>query len=689
MMKHYTLSLLIFAAAILFPTYTSMAITAYPYPVTYTQSDGTRITVRITGDEFRHRVLSEDGYTLTGGIDGDYYYATLSAQGALIPTSVKARPLSQLSKAERVQVGALRKGLEPVGMSPIAASSFRSGAIGGRNRTAAAGIKPPYRLTESVTKGKLRSLIIIVETSDTPFTVASPQQAFSAMLNEPGYSFNGATGSAWNYYNDNSLGQFDPEFVVTRPYRLSQTTKYYAAIDGTSNTPDMVVEACRLADNDVDFSQFANDEGIIRDIFVFYSGGNRAEGVPNTIWPHRWVVYVKPQYESVILDGVKLQGYACSSELSKGQLSNIGIFCHEFGHVLGWPDFYDTNGMVSGDSPGLGVYSLMSNGGYNNDSRTPPASTIIERWMAGWVEPEEINDTDTYLLGSICDNKGYYVGTPTEGDYFLFENRGTNKNVWDNPKYIGGGSGLLVYHVDATEGNRYNWVNNTVNANPTHESAKHVSHPSGIFYPQGGSDKLYSQQNGNYKSWNNQSPHIMFPKISRESNGDIKLIAENLNLTTEANQCDAVIHLKSTLASTYKVEWVNTGMSSDFGQMETSENIVHLTKLTSGATYQVIVTPLSGAFVDIKKRCTLTTQTISENKGTRLKFVKTEYAFGEDVVLSLIDYRGQLQELSWYIDGEQTQKTLLRPAPGEHRIMAVVTDTNGTKEYIVKYITVK
>lgn len=78
---------------------------------------------------------------------------------------------------------------------------------------------------------------------------------------------------------------------------------------------------------------------------------------------------------------MKLSGYAYSSELSVAKMTHIGIFCHEFGHVLGWPDFYDTDGIVGGDSPGLGAYSLMSEGNYNNNSRTPPASTILERWM--------------------------------------------------------------------------------------------------------------------------------------------------------------------------------------------------------------------------------------------------------------------------------------------------------------------
>ena len=70
------------------------AVPAYPKPIEITQSDGSKISIRIIGDEFSHYTLSDEGYTLTGGPDGDYYYATLAADGTLAPTSVKARPVA-------------------------------------------------------------------------------------------------------------------------------------------------------------------------------------------------------------------------------------------------------------------------------------------------------------------------------------------------------------------------------------------------------------------------------------------------------------------------------------------------------------------------------------------------------------------------------------------------------------------
>ena len=46
-----------------------------PKPVEVVQSDGTQLTVRLVGDEFYHRSMTTDGYTLIKNVKGDYVYA--------------------------------------------------------------------------------------------------------------------------------------------------------------------------------------------------------------------------------------------------------------------------------------------------------------------------------------------------------------------------------------------------------------------------------------------------------------------------------------------------------------------------------------------------------------------------------------------------------------------------------------
>lgn len=514
-MRHFFLSLAAASAALLCGIGTAHAVPAKPGLIQVTQSDGTQLTVRLVGDERRHYMLSSDGYTLTGGPDGDLYYAELSASGKLIPTKVKARPVNALTADEKAVVSRLGKELKPTYVKPMvmpAPQQTQAPVLPAAGKPA-----PPRRITSAQTTGRLKSLIILVESSDKKFASASAQQDFRNLLMQDGYSVNGATGSAWNYYQDNSNRLFDPEFVVVGPYKASKTSAYYAGSEGSDNVPELIVEACRLADNDVNFTDFA-DNGVIRDVFVFYAGRGQADsGDTQSIWPHRWDVRVNSKYLDVRFDGVQLQGYACGAELNGGyQMTAIGTFCHEFGHVLGWPDFYDTDYSASGGTaPALESFSLMCSGSYNNNSRTPPSVNILERWMVGWAEPEEVTENGLYTLAPVSENKGYLVQTPTTNDYFLLENRDTRNNKWDQPLNSAAACrGLLVYHVDYTSRYAPQWSYNTLNNNPAHECMKLVRSvpgrssydvPQKTFFP--GANNITSlspETNADYISWNSR-----------------------------------------------------------------------------------------------------------------------------------------------------------------------------------------
>ena len=62
-------------------------------------------------------------------------------------------------------------------------------------------------------------------------------------------------------------------------------------------------------------------------------------------------------------------------------IDGIGTVCHEFSHVLGLPDFYDTDYEDNGQSNDPGDWSVMAGGSYmNNNSRTPVGYPLYERW---------------------------------------------------------------------------------------------------------------------------------------------------------------------------------------------------------------------------------------------------------------------------------------------------------------------
>lgn len=679
------------------------AVPAYPRPIRITQSDGTQLTVRLIGDERFHYMLSSEGYTLTGGPDGDLYYAMRSATGTLVPTTVKARPLARLDARERAVVADLGKEVRPAfvrTMNSVSNPPDRSPLLRAGNKPT-----PPQRMSGARTTGKLKSLIILIEYADQSFASAGAQSDFRNLLMEDGYSANGATGSAWNYYRDNSGGQFDPEFVVVGPYRAAHPSEYYAREDayGNDNARELIVEACRAADREIDFTQFA-DNGIIRDVFVFYAGRNQADtGDTRTIWPHRWDVRSDSRYQSVYLDGMHLRGYACSSELKADyRMAGIGTFCHEFGHVLGWPDFYDTDYTGSGgQAPALEHYSLMCMGSYNNEGRTPPALGILERWMAGWAEPEVIDSAGDRLLPPVSQNKGYLVATPTAGEYFLLESRNPGGDKWDRYLSETEPGGLLVYHIDYTPSVARKWYyENTLNCNPSHECLKLVrSVPvaSGTqsvgrtFFPgSNGVTVLSASRNMHYKAWNDDAPQIAFGGIAIGDEGAVRMKAlatTRLELRAEPRQYDALLSWEGDPQAEWIVGWKSDAGTS--GEKRIRGNAYHLNGLSPGTACTATVSQVSDE-VSCSNTIVFRTASTSADRSTRIDIAAGGYTHDKPFTLSLLDYPRKVKRIEWFVDDRPVVDTYVALAAGEHRLTAVVTDaSDGSQRYLVKYITVK
>lgn len=153
-MRHFFLSLAAASAALLCGIGTAHAVPAKPGLIQVTQSDGTQLTVRLVGDERRHYMLSPEGYTLTGGPDGDLYYAELSASGKLVPTKVKARPVNALTADERAVVSRLGKELKPTYVKPMnmpAPQQTQAPVLPAAGKPA-----PPRRITSAQTTGRLK-----------------------------------------------------------------------------------------------------------------------------------------------------------------------------------------------------------------------------------------------------------------------------------------------------------------------------------------------------------------------------------------------------------------------------------------------------------------------------------------------------------------------------------------------------
>ena len=120
---------------------------------------------------------------------------------------------------------------------------------------------------------------------------------------------------------------------------------------------DAVREACLLLKDQVDFAATDNDgDGLIDNIFLLYAGpGEHASGQESDIYPQQgWMPADGP---ALLLGGKGVRSFAVAPE------GEPGVWCHEFAHALGLPDFYDTDGAESGgECPGLWGTSLMDDG---------------------------------------------------------------------------------------------------------------------------------------------------------------------------------------------------------------------------------------------------------------------------------------------------------------------------------------
>lgn len=456
------------ASLLLASSMSLMAVPAKPGLLPMTQPDGTTIDVRLYGDEFHHFYTTDDGYLLVEK-DGAFYYGDVDASGLIVSSGIAAAPAARRSAAAKSYLAGVD--MDRVRATMQLAADARTSKIA-RTTTfpapafvrqakpdmAGAGLFPGSHFPNF---GDQKGLVIIVEYKDVKMTLDNAQDYFRRMLNEPGFSDYGATGSAVDFFKEVSDSQFRPQFDVYGVVTLSQNRAYYGGnnYSGDDQRPGhMVLEACQQLDSQIDFSEYDRDgDGYVDNVFIFYAGrGEASGGSADTVWPHAWSMEAAVGYAPEF-DGVKVSRYACSNEWEGTRPDGVGTFIHEFSHVMGLPDLYATS-YTSSFTPG--AWSCMDYGPYNNDGCTPPLYGAFERYALGWMEPMPIDAPVNATLPSIGSNKAGIV-KHTDNEFFLFENR--QQVSWDT--YIPG-HGMLVWHIDY---NASVWDSNRVNNTPSHQ----------------------------------------------------------------------------------------------------------------------------------------------------------------------------------------------------------------------------
>lgn len=434
------------------------AIPADPRPRTYTQPDGTTVTLVLRGDESFHYFTTTDGVPVVRTEDGAFHFARMS-DGQLKASGRLARNVEMRTTADQAFIAAHSQlTLGSIGSVWTQRTQSRNERIASVSPRRAPGMK------RASYTGKKRGLCILVQFKDVKFTAGGTQAEFNRMFNEKGYKNNGHIGSVHDYFYDQSYGQFDMEFDVLGPVQLKYNMSYYGgnnSYGNDSNVGAMVVEALQGVQGEVDFSEYDWDgNGEVDQLYVLYAGyGENASYDENTIWPHEYYLQYSDYGHRFYMDGIYFNQYSCGCELggyTGSQLGGIGVICHEYSHCLGLPDFYDTSS--TGTNFGMNCWSVMDYGSYNNDGRVPAPYTAYERWVSGWLEPVELTKP-TFVDGmnAIIEAPEAYViyNEANRNEYYLLENH--QQRSWDK---WAPGHGMLILHVDysATA-----WMQNVVN----------------------------------------------------------------------------------------------------------------------------------------------------------------------------------------------------------------------------------
>src|SRR5881296_2597798 len=318
-----------------------------------------------------------------------------------------------------------------------------------RPRTAAAPIRSPG---PTPTTGTSKVLVLLVDFTDVTHDASHTPAFMDGVFNDvsPG------AHSLRAYYSEVSYGALTIQATVIAAWFQSVHLMSDYGADG-SNPPDdangpiyrLVTETVRLADPSVDFSQFdANGDGIVDHLTVVHAGaGQESGGSSDLIWSHRWNVLdadpTVPGYQPLMADGVQVDGYTMV-----GESSPVGVVAHEFGHDLGLPDLYDTDG----SSDGAGVWDPMSLGSWNGApaGSSPAALSAWSRIRLGWVTPTDVTTASigTAVPAVETSAKVFRLGVAGTfpAEYFLVENRQLVGFDAALP-----GAGLLIWHVDESQ----------------------------------------------------------------------------------------------------------------------------------------------------------------------------------------------------------------------------------------------
>lgn len=558
----------------------SIGASAAPYTnlkYELSQPDGSKVQVKITGDEYFQQVESLDGYTLCRDKDGWICYAKLNDDSTdYVSTGEIYKNSSELSdskfavnannksektnlqkhlkikkEAIKTKVNKVRKNLhaDDYISSSLAKSNIDNNIDNLLDSNA-----------QASSLSNVQGLTILVNFTDQDSDISKSD--INDFLNGVGYTGYGNNGSVRDFYYDVSGGKLTYTNNVIGFYTAKQPKSYYDDLDEETGTYTKANELTEevfqwLKTQNFDSSKITKDaNGYAKAVNILYAGKPVA-GWAKGLWPHQaW--YGKNDN----INGIKIQKYEMSNI---GDDLSIYTICHESGHMIyGYPDLYD----YDGDSNGTGAYSLMSG---NSDEKNPiPPDPYCRNVISGWNTPTIMNSySDGTKLEAVSDTNGNQYSYKWTGnnpkEYFLVENIQKKGRYATSPD-----SGLAIWHVDENGDNSKNQMTSSNHFLVSIEQAdgkfdlekNRNAGNVGDLFKSGYKYSFNDSTSPNSKWWNGTSSGLNISQISASGNKMtfVKGIGDsnpgnNPDPTNPDTSKDSNIAGQATATSSYVSDW--------------------------------------------------------------------------------------------------------------------------------------
>jgi len=411
--------------------------------IKYTQPNGVTFVGRAYGDEFEFFLETEDGYQfLPNDQDGYYYYAKLNSKGDYEFSKFKVAIDGPKEIPKHLERSSKMKAFiaEQRAKFEDQLTSVQLGA------SAEAPVATTYTLK-----------LLLVEFQDikhrTPgYTFQNFNDLFfsSGTYNNTSPDGEQVFGSVRDYYNQMSDGDLTIAGYVLNRDDNGDNVPDWLVLDYNkstyhNNTHNLFSDAI----NKANAAGLNTSTGTTTKLVVIYAGNWRT-GTGSGLVPasqpslNRYRMSERLYYNNQ------------TSDPTNAKFSHIGINCHEFGHLLGFPDLYGGGKDHAWDLMNIGDKNGPTGVGGRSCAAPAPINPQI-RLVRGWITTQIINGSPQRSQADydLENPEVFQINVPNSSYRFLIENRHFQDGDFNSylpsafPSFVSN-QGILVWRTSSS-----------------------------------------------------------------------------------------------------------------------------------------------------------------------------------------------------------------------------------------------